>query len=86
VDVRERWEWQVGSLESRGARLIPLGELPDRMAEIPEGSTVVVYCRSGPRSRTAARRLLEAGHREVFNLRGGLLAWARDVDPDVVVV
>jgi sulfur-carrier protein adenylyltransferase/sulfurtransferase len=86
VDVREPWEWQVGSLEGRGARLIPLGEIPSRMAEIPRGGPVVLYCRSGHRSRTAARRLLEAGYPEVYNLQGGLLAWARDVDPDVAVV
>jgi adenylyltransferase/sulfurtransferase len=86
VDVRERWEWQVGSLRDRGAPLIPLGELPDRMAEIPRGGVVVLYCRSGHRSRTAARRLLEAGYPEVYNLQGGLQAWARDVDPDVDVV
>lgn len=86
VDVRERWEWELGSLAGRGALLIPLGELPDRMAEIPRSGTVVLYCRSGERSRTAARRLLEAGYGQVFNLQGGLLAWARDVDPDVVVV
>jgi adenylyltransferase/sulfurtransferase len=86
VDVRERWEWQVGSLGSRGALLVPLAELPGRMAEIPRDRAVVLYCRSGQRSLTAARRLLEAGYAEVYNLQGGLLAWARDVDPGVDVV
>ncbi|MHB1193199.1 MAG: molybdopterin-synthase adenylyltransferase MoeB [Longimicrobiales bacterium] len=86
VDVRAPWEWQVGSLGSRGAHLVPLGELPGRMAEIPRGRAVVLYCRSGQRSLVAARRLLEAGYAEVYNLQGGLLAWARDVDPGVDVV
>jgi adenylyltransferase/sulfurtransferase len=86
VDVRERWEWEVGSLANRGALLVPLGELPGRMAEIPRGRAAVLYCRSGQRSLTAARRLLEAGYAEVYNLQGGLLAWARDVDPGVDVV
>lgn len=85
VDVRERWEWAVGSLEDRGALLIPLGELPDRMAEVPRDRPVVCVCRSGVRSLAAAHRLLEAGHARVYNLRGGMLAWARDVDPDVAV-
>ncbi len=85
VDVRERWEWELGSLADRGAVLIPLRELTDRMPEVPRGRAAVVYCRSGERSRDAARRLLAAGYGEVYNLRGGLLAWAREVDPDVVV-
>lgn len=86
VDVRERWEWTVGNLDDRGALLIPLGELPDRMPDVPRDRPVVFICRSGVRSLTAARRLLEAGHPRVYNLRGGMLAWARDVDPDVAVV
>ncbi|MDP2958437.1 MAG: molybdopterin-synthase adenylyltransferase MoeB [Longimicrobiales bacterium] len=86
VDVREPWEWQAGSLADRGAVLIPLGELPDRLSEVPRGSPVVLYCRSGVRSLTAARRLLEEGYPRVYNLRGGILAWARDVDAEVTVV
>jgi len=85
VDVRERWEWEVGNLSSHGAVLIPLGELPDRLREIPPKGPVVLYCRSGQRSMTAARRLVEEGWREVYSLRGGMLAWARDVDPRVEV-
>jgi rhodanese-related sulfurtransferase len=45
----------------------------------------VLYCRSGQRSEAAVRRLIEEGYPEVYNLRGGLEAWARDVDPDVGV-
>ena len=85
VDVRERSEWEVGSLASLGAVLVPLGELPGRLAEIPRERPVVLYCRSGVRSMTAARRLVEAGWRDVYNLRGGILAWARDVDPGIEV-
>ena len=86
IDVREPWEWQAGSLADRGAVLIPLGELPDRLSEVPRRSPVVIYGRSGVRSLTAARRLLEEGYPRVYNLRGGILAWARDVDADVTVV
>jgi adenylyltransferase/sulfurtransferase len=85
VDVREPWEWEAGSLEGRGAVLIPLGELPGRIDEIPRDRSVVLYCRSGQRSEAAVRRLIEEGYPEVYNLRGGLEAWARDVDPDVGV-
>jgi adenylyltransferase/sulfurtransferase len=85
LDVRDAWEWQVGNLETLGGRLIPLGELPGRLGEIPVGRPVVVVCRSGQRSLTAARQLLDRGFADVYNLRGGLQAWARDVDADVAV-
>jgi adenylyltransferase/sulfurtransferase len=86
LDVREPWEWAVSNLADRGARLIPLGELEERIGEIPGDRPVVVYCRTGQRSLTAARRLARAGKGPVSNLRGGLVAWARDVEPGLPVV
>jgi adenylyltransferase/sulfurtransferase len=86
LDVREPWEWSISNLEPKGACLIPLAELPHRLGELPTGRTVVVYCRSGQRSLTAARQLLLEGHTEVYNLKGGILAWARDIEPDLMVV
>ena len=84
--VREPWEWAVSSLADRGARLIPLGELDDRLGEIPQDRPVVVYCRTGQRSMEAARRLSGAGFGSVSNLRGGLIAWAEEVEPGLPVV
>ncbi|MEE2900231.1 MAG: rhodanese-like domain-containing protein, partial [Gemmatimonadota bacterium] len=86
IDVREPWEWAVSSLANRGARLIPLGELGARLGEVPKETPVVVYCRSGQRSRNAARELVAAGYGPVTNLSGGLLSWAESVDPDLPVV
>ena len=86
LDVREPWEWAVSNLAGRGARLIPLGELDERLGEIPGDRPVVVYCRTGQRSLTAARRLASAGKGPVANMRGGLVAWARDVEPGLPVV
>jgi adenylyltransferase/sulfurtransferase len=86
LDVREPWEWAVSNLAERGARLIPLGELEGRISEIPTGRPVVVYCRTGQRSLTAARSLAQSGRGPVFNLRGGMVAWARDVEPGLPVV
>jgi adenylyltransferase/sulfurtransferase len=86
LDVREPWEWAVGSLATHGARLIPLDELGERLGEIPPGRPIVVYCRTGQRSRSAARRLIEAGHVDVRSMSGGLVAWAGAVDPDLRVV
>ncbi len=86
LDVREPWEWAVSNLSDFGARLIPLGELDERSGEVPRDADVVVYCRSGQRSLTAARRLAAGGVGSVSNLSGGILAWARDVDPTLPVV
>jgi len=86
LDVREPWEWAVSSLADRGARLIPLNELDERLGEVPRDRRVVVYCRSGSRSAAAARRMIAAGYGPVANMRGGIVAWARDVDPGLPVV
>jgi len=86
LDVREPWEWAVSSLAGRGARLIPLGELDERLAEIPTDRPVVVYCRTGQRSMQAALHMVDAGFGRVSNLRGGMMAWAREVEPGLPVV
>jgi molybdopterin/thiamine biosynthesis adenylyltransferase/rhodanese-related sulfurtransferase len=86
LDVREAWEWAAGSLAGRGARLIPLGELDARIGEIPRDRHVIVYCRSGQRSRVAAQRLVDAGFAPVSSMRGGLRGWADEVDGEVSVV
>ncbi len=83
LDVREPYEWDVVSLEGDGAVLVPLGELADRLGELPEGRDIVVYCRSGVRSARAAGLLVEAGLGPVSNLVGGVLAWVDEIDPSL---
>jgi adenylyltransferase/sulfurtransferase len=79
VDVREPYEAQICSIP--GARLIPLREIPSRMGELDPSQEIVVHCRTGQRSERAAAFLKDHGFRSVLNLRGGIDAWARDVDP-----
>jgi adenylyltransferase/sulfurtransferase len=86
LDVREPWEWAVSSLAPHGARLIPLGEIEERLGEIPANRPVVVYCRTGQRSMQAALQMIDAGLGPVVNLRGGIVAWAREVEPGLPVV
>jgi len=81
LDVREPWEWEVGNLASLGAVLIPFTEVSGRNGELPRDRPVVVYCRVGVRSALAAQSLLALGFEEVYNLKGGYLAWVDDVDP-----
>ncbi|WP_422746084.1 rhodanese-like domain-containing protein [Micromonospora sp. WMMD754] len=73
IDVREPAEWRAG--HAPRARNIPLGQLADRLAEVPTDRPVVTVCRSGARSRQAARILADAG-RQVHDLSGGMRAWA----------
>jgi adenylyltransferase/sulfurtransferase len=83
VDVREPFEWDIGNLESHGARLIPLNQLPSRLGEIDPGDEVVLQCRSGARSARALELLREKGYTHLWNLQGGILAWADQVDPSI---
>jgi adenylyltransferase/sulfurtransferase len=83
IDVREPYEWSIGNLEPEGAKLIPLGELPQRVAEIDPNSDVVVYCRTGARSARAADFLREQGFTKVRNLEGGIRAWSEEIDPSI---
>jgi sulfur-carrier protein adenylyltransferase/sulfurtransferase len=84
IDVREPHEWSAGHLE--GALHIPLGQLPQRLAEIPASRAPVFMCRSGGRSMAACQIALRANIASPANLEGGLLAWARDVDPALRVL
>ena len=83
IDVREPHEWAVCRIE--GARLLPLGSLAERVHELDPARTYVLQCRSGVRSATALGLLRQAGFARLLNLRGGILAWARDVDPTLPV-
>ena len=79
VDVREPWEFERGAIE--GSLLIPLGEIPDRVSELPRDKSLVMICRPGRRSQNAALFLEQAGFKDVYNLEGGFNAWALQVDP-----
>jgi molybdopterin/thiamine biosynthesis adenylyltransferase/rhodanese-related sulfurtransferase/molybdopterin converting factor small subunit len=79
VDVREPQEYQISRIN--GSVLIPLGEIPQRHAEIDRNRLVVCQCRSGVRSAKAAAFLRSVGFPRVVNLTGGILAWSDQVDP-----
>jgi adenylyltransferase/sulfurtransferase len=83
IDVREPHELEISRLE--GADLIPLGELAERLSELDSAEELVLMCKSGARSRRALELLVSAGFRRVHHLRGGLNAWAKEVDPSMPV-
>jgi adenylyltransferase/sulfurtransferase len=81
IDVRDAHELEIASIP--GANHIPLEDFQDRVAEIDRDADVVIHCRSGIRSARATKILIDAGHERVRNLKGGILAWADEVDPSV---
>jgi molybdopterin/thiamine biosynthesis adenylyltransferase/rhodanese-related sulfurtransferase/molybdopterin converting factor small subunit len=79
LDVREPREYDIARID--GSTLIPLGELPKRMDELPRGADIIVHCKSGVRSAKAVNLLRENGFDRVQNLKGGILEWIARVDP-----
>lgn len=79
LDVREPWEWEICHLP--GAILMPMRDLPARLAELNKHAETVVICHHGVRSYHAARYLETVGFDNVVNLSGGVAAWADEVDP-----
>lgn len=80
LDVRERWEQDIARLP--GTLDIPMSDVPSRLAELPKDRDIVVMCRSGGRSSKVAEYLHRMGYR-ASNLTGGILGWAREVDPSI---
>ncbi|MEA3337559.1 MAG: rhodanese-like domain-containing protein [Chloroflexota bacterium] len=72
VDVREDYEYADGHIP--GAVLIPLGQLPNRLSELPEDKTIVAVCRSGNRSGQATQFLNQQGF-DIHNMQGGMNSW-----------
>ena len=81
LDVREPNEYQIGRIP--GSTLIPLGEVPRRVSEIPRDKPIIVHCKMGARSARAAAFLREQGYTRVKNLKGGILDWSDKIDPTV---
>lgn len=79
LDVREEFEREIAAIPVDFA--IPLGELPGRFHELDRDADWAVICRSGKRSADACAFLRARGFNRVQNVTGGILAWARDVDP-----
>ncbi len=79
IDVREPHELEISRIPS--AELIPLGELASRMHELDSAQEMVLLCKSGTRSARALELLAGAGFRKVRHLRGGINAWAEEIDP-----
>jgi adenylyltransferase/sulfurtransferase len=83
IDVREPHELEISRIE--GAEIIPLGQLASRMSELDSAEEIVLMCKMGSRSTRALEVLHSAGFRKMKNLKGGINAWAREVDPSLPI-
>ncbi len=83
IDVREPHELEISHI--KGADLIPLGQLAGRLSELDSAEEFVLFCKAGTRSTRALELLLSAGFRKVKNLKGGINAWAKEVDPGLPI-
>jgi rhodanese-related sulfurtransferase len=85
LDVREDWERQTASVRADGfeLRAIPMGDVPARLAEVPQDRPLAVLCHHGGRSQRVAMFLEQQGYTRVANIAGGIDAWSQERDPGV---
>lgn len=81
IDVREPHEYETCNLDGE---LIPLAEIPLKVDQISTDKKVIIHCRSGARSGNIIHWLEKNhGFTNLYNLKGGILAWSREIDPSV---
>lgn len=80
LDVRNPDEYATYNL---GGHLIPFSELPLRLEELNPEQQIIIHCQSGGRSKRATEFLMSQGFRHVFNLKGGAMAWANEIDTSI---
>lgn len=83
LDVREQNEWNIAHLE--GAKLVPVNSITQRASELNTADEMVIYCKTGIRSARALNELRGLGFRKLWNLKGGITAWAEEVDKSMPV-
>ncbi|WP_224995394.1 rhodanese-like domain-containing protein [Cesiribacter sp. SM1] len=84
LDVREPEEYQVCNLSHKAKTLLaPLNSLPAHEQAIPKDKMIAVYCHHGIRSQYAIHYLQQQGYTELYNLTGGIHAWAEEVEPEM---
>lgn len=82
IDVREDFEYQTSNI---GGQHIPLGGILIETDKLYTDKPVVVMCRSGKRSAAAIMQLEQQGFNNLYNLKGGILAWQAEIDPSIQV-
>lgn len=81
IDVREQWEWDIGHIHK--SIHIPLKDLILKNRALDRNCPIAVICHHGVRSAKAVDALLQYGFLNVYNVKGGIEAWSREIDPTV---
>lgn len=81
LDVREPWEQQICTIA--GSQSMPMRQIPARFGTLDPEQPIVCVCHHGHRSAQVTMFLERQGYEDVYNLSGGVDAWAREVDPDM---
>lgn len=83
IDVREPHEVEIASI---GGDLIPMGTIMENLNKISKTKKVIIHCRSGARSGSVVQALVsQHGFTNLYNLKGGLLAYAKEIDPTLAI-
>lgn len=78
IDVREPWELEIAEI---GAKHIPMGEILERSDELDKSIPCIIHCRTGGRSGNVVSALeMHKGFDNLYNLKGGITAWAEEID------
>lgn len=77
IDVREEYELEICQM---GGEHIPMGDVMDNLDKISKTRQVIIHCKSGARSGAICQVLEKTGYNNVYNLKGGIIAWANDID------
>lgn len=80
IDVREEYELEICEI---GGEHIPMGDVMDNLDKISKTKKVIIHCKSGARSGAICQVLEKAGFTNVYNLKGGIIAWANEVDGSI---
>lgn len=81
IDVREDWEFQICHIE--GSQHLPMSQVAGAMDSLDKEAETIVICHHGTRSQQVAQFLSSQGFNRIYNLAGGIDAWAKKVDPDM---
>jgi rhodanese-related sulfurtransferase len=82
IDVREPHEFETGHIE---AELIPMNTIPKNLDKVSKDKKVIMICRSGNRSGNVIRFMEGQGFENLYNLKGGMLAWKKEIDSSMNV-
>ena len=83
LDVRTDQEVFISKIE--GSIHIPMNDIPSKINELDKGKEIVAQCKSGKRSAKVCKFLMQNNFTNVKNLKGGIIAWSKEIDPSIIV-